>query len=61
MPSVIRDKPAWPAETCPLILSAATTVSELYAGKHVKLEFERTRSRLEEMQSHDYLAAAHLP
>ncbi len=44
-----------------LILSAAAPVESLYAGERVKLEFERTRSRLEEMQSHDYLGAPHLP
>jgi len=44
-----------------LILSAAVAVAELYAGKRLRFEFERTKSRLEEMQSHDYLAAAHVP
>jgi cell division protein ZapE len=44
-----------------LILSAATPIATLYAGERLGLEFERTRSRLEEMQSHDYLAAPHLP
>ena len=44
-----------------LILSAATPVASLYAGERVRMEFQRTRSRLEEMQSHDYLAAPHLP
>ena len=44
-----------------LILSAAVPIETLYAGERVKLEFERTRSRLEEMQSHDYLASPHLP
>jgi cell division protein ZapE len=42
-----------------LILSAATPVANLYAGQRLAHEFERTRSRLIEMQSHDYLAAAH--
>jgi len=44
-----------------LILSAATGVDDLYRGQRLRAEFERTRSRLLEMQSHDYLAAAHLP
>ncbi len=44
-----------------LVLSAAAAVNELYAGERVRLEFQRTRSRLEEMQSHDYLAAPHVP
>jgi cell division protein ZapE len=44
-----------------LIVSAATPAASLYAGERVRLEFQRTRSRLKEMQSHDYLAAPHLP
>jgi len=44
-----------------LILSAAAPVKELYAGEKLRQTFERTRSRLEEMQTHDYLAAPHLP
>jgi cell division protein ZapE len=44
-----------------LILSAAAPVSELYGGEKLRHDFARTRSRLEEMQSHDYLATAHRP
>jgi cell division protein ZapE len=44
-----------------LILSAAVPLEQLYAGQRLGRIFERTRSRLEEMQSHDYLAAPHLP
>jgi len=44
-----------------LILSAAAPVKDLYAGEKLHQTFERTRSRLEEMQTHDYLAAAHQP
>ena len=44
-----------------LILSAATALPSLYAGERLELEFRRTRSRLEEMQSHDYLASPHIP
>lgn len=44
-----------------LILSAAVPVAELYAGQHLRFEFQRTRSRLEEMQSHEYLAEPHRP
>jgi cell division protein ZapE len=36
-------------------------LTELFAGSRLALEFERTRSRLTEMQSHTYLAAAHRP
>jgi cell division protein ZapE len=44
-----------------LILSAAVPLPELYAGQKLELEFERTRSRLLEMQSRDYLGSAHRP
>jgi cell division protein ZapE len=44
-----------------LILSAAGPVDALYRGGKLAFEFRRTRSRLEEMQSHDYLARPHLP
>ncbi|HEX7081388.1 MAG TPA: cell division protein ZapE [Gammaproteobacteria bacterium] len=44
-----------------LILSADAPVDELYRGNRLSHEFLRTRSRLVEMQSHDYLAAAHRP
>ena len=42
-----------------LIVSAEAPVEELYAGERLRFEFERTRSRLLEMQSHDYLARTH--
>lgn len=42
-----------------LILSAETAIDDLYSGGHVAFEFERTRSRLLEMQSHEYLARGH--
>jgi cell division protein ZapE len=44
-----------------LILSAAAPMEDLYLGERLAFEFERTRSRLTEMQSHEYLAKAHLP
>ncbi len=44
-----------------LILSAETTILELYQGERLTFEFERTASRLQEMQSHDYLTHEHLP
>jgi len=44
-----------------LILSAAAAPDELYAGEHLAVRFDRARSRLAEMQSHNYLAAKHLP
>jgi cell division protein ZapE len=42
-----------------LIVSADAPVAELYAGTRVAFEFQRTVSRLQEMQSHDYLALSH--
>ncbi|MEZ5524605.1 MAG: cell division protein ZapE [Pseudomonadales bacterium] len=42
-----------------LIISAAAPIVELYSGGRLGFEFERTQSRLLEMQSHDYLARAH--
>ena len=44
-----------------LIISAAAPVAGLYRGTRLAREFERTSSRLLEMQSRDYLAAAHVP
>ncbi len=43
-----------------LILSADAEIAELYRGRRLEQEFVRTRSRLEEMATHDYLAAVHL-
>ena len=42
-----------------LIISAEAPVTELYKGTRVEFEFQRTISRLQEMQSHDYLALSH--
>jgi len=44
-----------------VIISAAVPIVELYAGGRLNFEFERTESRLLEMQSQDYLAAPHKP
>ncbi len=44
-----------------LVISAAATPDELYRGERLRFEFERTRSRLAEMQSHEYLARPHRP
>ncbi len=44
-----------------LIVSAASALKELYQGKKLEFEFQRTRSRMREMQSHEFLARAHLP
>ena len=42
-----------------LIISAQVPVAELYQGTRNEFEFQRTMSRLQEMQSHDYLALSH--
>jgi cell division protein ZapE len=44
-----------------LIVSAAAPPEALYQGKWLPFEFQRTLSRLHEMQSREYLAQAHLP
>lgn len=43
-----------------LIISAEVAIHELYTGTQLAFVFERTQSRLLEMQSHDYLAKGHL-
>jgi len=43
-----------------LVLSAAAPAATLYRGERLAFEFERTRSRLAEMQTHEYLARPHL-
>lgn len=42
-----------------LIVSAAVSIESLYSGKGLAFAFERTTSRLLEMQSHEYLCTAH--
>lgn len=44
-----------------LVIEAQAQPDELYQGQRLRERFQRTRSRLEEMQSRDYLARAHLP
>lgn len=44
-----------------LIMSAEKPLEELYSGGRLAFEFKRCLSRLQEMQSHDYLASEHLP
>jgi cell division protein ZapE len=44
-----------------LIVSAAAPPLELYRGDRVAFQFERTASRLIEMQSEEYLAREHRP
>ncbi len=44
-----------------MLISAAAPIDGLYTGSRLEFEFDRTRSRLTEMQSVDYLARPHLP
>lgn len=44
-----------------LIISAEVDLEALYSGGRLQFEFKRCLSRLQEMQSHDYLASEHLP
>jgi len=44
-----------------LVLSAHATPEAIYRGQRLDFEFERTRSRLAEMQTHEYLARPHRP
>jgi cell division protein ZapE len=43
-----------------LIIAADVPLDELYVGEKLRFEFQRTRSRLTEMQSREYLARPHL-
>lgn len=44
-----------------LVVAAHAPVDALYAGERLRFEFERTRSRLAEMQTREYLARPHRP
>ncbi|WP_076415848.1 cell division protein ZapE [Shewanella sp. UCD-KL12] len=44
-----------------LIISAEVSLEDIYTQGLLSFEFRRCRSRLTEMQSHDYLALEHLP
>lgn len=44
-----------------LVLAAEKPLLELYQGGRLEFEFQRTVSRLQEMQSHEYLAREHRP
>ena len=43
-----------------LLISADAAIADLYQGTRLRFEFERTQSRLLEMQSHAYLGGSHL-
>jgi cell division protein ZapE len=42
-----------------LLLAAEVPPAALYRGSRLKFEFARTQSRLQEMQSQEYLALPH--
>ena len=44
-----------------LILSAEVQIDDLYVGNLLTFEFQRTASRLVEMQSMEYLSREHRP
>ena len=44
-----------------LLMSAEVPVELLYTDGKLTFEFQRTLSRLQEMQSHEYLALPHKP
>ena len=44
-----------------LVVSAAAPLDRLYCGERLAFEFDRTRSRLAEMQTHAYLTRPHRP
>lgn len=44
-----------------LVLSAQAAIGDLYQGERLRAEFDRTASRLREMQSLEYLGRSHKP
>jgi len=44
-----------------LVVSAETSLYEIYQGERLKFEYQRCVSRLQEMQSEEYLKLPHLP
>jgi cell division protein ZapE len=44
-----------------LVVSAAVPLYEIYQGERLKFEFQRCVSRLQEMQSEEYLKRQHMP
>mgnify|MGYP005995454221 FL=1 len=44
-----------------LIISAEVELENLYTVGSLEFQFKRCISRLQEMQSHEYLAEAHIP
>jgi cell division protein ZapE len=44
-----------------LIVSATSPIADIYSGQRLSMEFQRTASRLLEMQSKNYLSLPHIP
>ncbi|EHG7613310.1 TPA: AFG1 family ATPase [Citrobacter sedlakii] len=44
-----------------LVISAAVPLYDIYQGERLKFEFQRCLSRLQEMQSEEYLKREHMP
>lgn len=44
-----------------IVCSSSSDIASLYQGKELAFEFERTRSRIQEMSSPAYMAQAHRP
>ena len=44
-----------------LVVAAETSLFEIYQGTRLKFEYQRCLSRLQEMQSEEYLRLPHLP
>ncbi|MBH2956462.1 AFG1 family ATPase [Serratia marcescens] len=44
-----------------LVIGAETSMFEIYQGERLKFEYQRCLSRLQEMQSEEYLKLPHLP
>lgn len=43
-----------------LVIAAQTSIFALYQGEHLKFEYQRCRSLLQEIQSEEYLSQPHL-
>ena len=44
-----------------VVVSAAVPLYDIYQGERLKFEFQRCLSRLQEMQSEEYLKRPHMP
>ncbi len=44
-----------------LVVAAESSLFEIYQGTRLKFEYQRCVSRLQEMQSEEYLRLPHLP